>query len=86
MSSMAHTACRLILVIPLAALVACGKSPEARAKEAATALRSWQATARLVEEQRARGALPAEFTAQAARAGEQERAQAERQLRDASAP
>jgi hypothetical protein len=77
---------RVALLGAVAAVSACGKSPEARAKEAAATLRSWQATARLVEEEHARGALPREFAAQAARAAEQGRAKAEQQLRQASSP
>jgi hypothetical protein len=77
---------RLALLGALAATSACGKSPEAKAKQAATTLSSWQATSRLVDEERARGALPPEFASQAARAAEQGRAKAEQQLRQARSP
>jgi hypothetical protein len=77
---------RLALLGALAATSACGKSPEAKAKKAASTLSSWQATARLVEEERARGALPGEFASQAAKAAEQGGAKAEQQLRQASSP
>jgi hypothetical protein len=69
------------------ALVAgCTKSPEAKAKEARTSLASWEATRRLLEAQRARGAIPDEYVRQVLRAVEEGRAQARAQLRDASAP
>ena len=69
------------------ALVAgCTRSPEAKAKEARTALASWEATRRLLEEQRARGVLPEEYARQVLRAVEEGRTQALTQLRDASAP
>jgi hypothetical protein len=77
---------RLALLGALAAVSACGKSPEARAREAATTLRSWEATVRLVQEERARGALPAEFAGQVGRAAEQGRRKAEQQLRKAAGP
>jgi hypothetical protein len=77
---------RLALLGAVAVASACGKSPEAKAKQAATTLRSWQTTAHLVEEEHARGALPGEFASQAARAAERGRAKAEQQLREASSP
>jgi hypothetical protein len=77
---------RLALLGAVAVASACGKSPEAKAKQAATTLRSWHTTAHLVEEEHARGALPGEFASQAARAAERGRAKAEQQLREASSP
>jgi hypothetical protein len=65
---------------------ACTKSPEAKAKEAATALASWQATVRLLEKQRARGALPEPFVRQVLRAAAEGREQATAQRRAAGAP
>jgi hypothetical protein len=75
---------RLALLGALAAASACGKSPEAQAREVATTLRSWEATVRLAEEERARGALPVGFAAQVGRAAEQGRRKAEQQLRKAA--
>jgi len=69
-----------------ALLAACTKSPETKAKEAETALASWEATRRLLDEQRARGALPDQYVRQVIRAVEEGRAQATAQLRQASAP
>ena len=75
---------RLALFGALAAASACGKSPEARAGEAATTLRSWEATVRLAGEERARGTLPQGFAGQVERAAEQGRRKAEQQLREAA--
>jgi len=75
------------LAVGWAALVtSCAKSPEAKAKEASAQLASWQATLRLLEEQRARGAVPERYARQVARAVEQGRAQALGRLRAASTP
>jgi len=49
-------------------------------------LASWQATRRLLDEQRARGDLPEQYVRQVMRAVEEGRAQALANLRAASAP
>jgi hypothetical protein len=64
----------------------CARSPAAQAREAATALASWEATVRLLQEQRARGAVPEPYARQVIRAAEEGRAQAKAQLRAAAAP
>jgi hypothetical protein len=79
---------RLLCGLTLAGIVClsgCGKSPAAKAKEAATTLASWKATVRLLEEQRARGDVPEVYARQVRRAAEEGQAQAAAQLRDASA-
>jgi hypothetical protein len=68
----------------LALVLGCTKSPEAKAKEAKAALASWEATRRLLDEQRARGALPEQYVRQVIRAVEEGRAQATAELRQAS--
>ncbi len=67
-------------------LAGCTKSPQAKANEAKAALASWQATRRLVDEQRARGVLPEQYVRQVIRAVEEGRAQALAQLREPSPP
>jgi hypothetical protein len=69
-----------------ALLAGCSRSPEAKAKDAKAALASWEATRRLLDEQRARGALPEQYVRQVIRAVEEGRAEAIAQLRQASAP
>jgi hypothetical protein len=75
---------RLALLAALAAAPACRRSPEARARDAVTTLRSWEATVRLAGEERARGTLPQGFADQVERAAEQGRRKAEQQLREAA--
>ena len=70
----------------LAFVLGCTKSPEAKAKEAKATLASWEATKKLLDEQRARGALPDQYVRQVIRAVEEGRAQARAELRQASAP
>ena len=70
----------------MAPLAGCGKSPADRAKDAATALASWQATVRLLEREEARGAVPGIYARQVRRAAEEARAQAAAQLRKARTP
>jgi hypothetical protein len=67
-------------------LAGCTRSPEARAEDARTKLASWQATRQLLDEQRARGALPEQYVRQVIRAVEEGRSQALAKLRAASAP
>ena len=75
------------LVLIGAALVAgCTKSPEARTEEAAMRLASWEATARLLEEQRARGAVSEQFVRQVLRAAAEAREEATAKRRAAGAP
>ena len=61
-----------------ALITACTRSSEAKAKEAVTTMASWQATVRLLEEQRARGALPEQYVRQVLRAAAEARAKASR--------
>jgi uncharacterized lipoprotein YajG len=75
-----------LALVAAALLAGCTRSPQAKAKEAKAALASWQATRRLVDEQRARGVLPEQYVRQVIRAVEEGRAQALAQLREASAP
>jgi hypothetical protein len=79
-----------IMTVPLVAtamavlaLSACGRSPATRAVEARTTLRSWDATMKLLERERASGAVPQQFADQVRRAADQERRKAEAQLRKA---
>ena len=67
-------------------LAGCTRSPEARAEDARMKLASWQATRRLLDEQRARGDLPEQYVRQVMRAVEEGRAQVRANLRAASAP
>ncbi len=60
---------------------ACTKSPEARARQAASVLASGEPTVHLLEEQRARGALPEQFVRQVRRAATDAREEAAAQRR-----
>ena len=71
------------LLCAVLALSACGRSAAAKAEEARTKLRSWDATMELVERERASGAVPEQFAAQVRRAAQQDRQKAEAQLRKA---
>jgi hypothetical protein len=77
---------RGLTLVGAALATGCTKSPEARAREAASALASWEATVRLLEEQRARGALPGQFVRQVRRAAADAREEASAQRRAAGAP
>jgi len=72
---------RGLTLVAAAFASACTKSPEARARQAASALASWEATVHLLEEQRARGALPEQFVRQVRRAAADAREEAVAQRR-----
>jgi hypothetical protein len=77
---------RLLCGLTLGGIVAlsgCGKSPADQAREAKTAIASWEATLRLLEAQEARGVVPRVYASQVLRAAEEERAQAAAKLRKA---
>ena len=57
----------------------CGGSAEGTAERAAAERHSWEATLALLEEEAARGAVPAEFAQQVRQAAEEERRKAEAQ-------
>ena len=67
---------RGLTLVGAAFTIACTKSPEARAREATSALASWEATVHLLEEQRARGTLPEQFVLQVRRAAADAREEA----------
>ena len=73
-----------LLTIAATLLVACGRSAEAKAHDAAQQLRSWDATEALL--QRLRTAVPEQFAAQLRRAAAEARSRAEAQLREARSP
>jgi hypothetical protein len=84
-----HTGTRRIrpgglLTIGAALLMACGRSAEAKAHDAAQQLRSWDATEVLLD--RLRAAVPEQFAAQIRRAAAEARPRAEAQLREARSP
>ncbi|HEX3233194.1 MAG TPA: cytochrome c oxidase assembly protein [Gemmatimonadales bacterium] len=54
----------LLLVVAASGLVACGRSPEAKAQEQAKKAASWRQTIRLTHEARARGAIPEVYAQQ----------------------
>jgi hypothetical protein len=64
------------LLLACALVTACGPSPQAKAEQATTARRSWEATLSLVEQEQSRGAVPAKFAEQLRRAAEEERSKA----------
>jgi outer membrane murein-binding lipoprotein Lpp len=77
---------RLIpMAVAGALVVACGRSPAKQAEQAATELRSWNATVELLNQERARGSVPDQFAEQLSRAVERGRAKAEVKLRQARA-
>jgi len=76
---------RLVL-IGAALVTGCTKSPEAETEETAMTLASWEATARLLEEQRARGVVPEQFVRQVLRAAAEAREEATAKRRAAGAP
>jgi hypothetical protein len=77
---------RGLTLVAAAFASACTQSPEARARQAVSALASWEATVHLLEEQRARGALPEQFVRQVRRAAADAREEAAAQRRAAGAP
>jgi hypothetical protein len=75
-----------ITAMAVLALSACGRSPAAKAEEARTKLKSWDATIELLERERASGAVPEQFAGQVRRAANEDRRKAEAQLRKAGGP
>lgn len=73
------------LLLGSALLAGCGPSASARVEKATTALHSWKSTLSLVDEQRARDAIPAKFAEQVRRAAEEERDKARAERRKAEA-
>jgi hypothetical protein len=67
---------RTVWLLACALITACGQSSQAKAEQATTALRSWEATLSLVEQEQSRGAVPAKFAEQLRRAAEDERSKA----------
>lgn len=67
---------RLALVLVALVTAACRPSPAARAEETRRTLRSWAATLELLEQERARGAVPEDFAHQVRRAAEEARRKA----------
>jgi hypothetical protein len=57
----------------------CGRSTTGARERASAELRSWEATLALLEEETARGVVPAEFARQVRQAAEEERRKAEAQ-------
>jgi hypothetical protein len=74
-----------ITAMAVLALSAC-RSPAAKAEEARTKLKSWDATIELLERERASGAVPEQFAAQVRRAANRDRRKAEAQLRKTGGP
>ena len=60
-------------------LAGCGRSATATAERTRAERHSWEATLALLEEEAARGAVPAEFARQLRQAAEEERRKAEAQ-------
>ena len=70
----------------VAALLGCARSPSAQAKEAASAIRSWDATLQLVQHVEAEDAIPDLFAKQARRAVSEGRVQAHAKLEKIGTP
>ena len=73
-----------LLTIAATLLVACGRSAEAKAHDAAQQLRSWDATEVLLG--RLHAAVPEQFAAQLRRAAAEARPRAKAQLRETRSP
>ncbi len=65
-------------------LTACGSSPEQTVKQTLESAASWQATARMVAEQRRAGHVPEVYARQALRAGREELAKTRRKAAKSS--
>jgi hypothetical protein len=70
---------RKVTVCVCVLFAGCGRSATETTERARAELHSWEATQALLEEEAARGAVPAEFARQLRRAAEEERRKAEAQ-------
>jgi hypothetical protein len=75
---------RLLRTLGCVLLTACGPSAADQARQAATEVRSWDATLELVARQQADGSLPQQFAQQVRRRALEGRAQAEAKRRKAA--